>query len=195
MGPKTHPSTRLSLFRIGNVARVRGGYASETTVGHARALPTHPYRQICRTNVSANDRACTRLPPQNLHGKEGVDGSSPSEGFDIKSLQIGMSSCLCWRALTASRVRNGYTFEDWGARAGTGDVWRRTATRLVQGMKCACPEISLHMGTRRCRIGRERDPLPGERRSISGIDVKALDAPHASRRFFRRPFDQAALAR
>ena len=84
MGPKTHPSTRLSLFRIGNVARVRGGYASETTVGHARALPTHPYRQICRTNVSANDRACTRLPPQNLHGKEGVDGSSPSEGFGKK---------------------------------------------------------------------------------------------------------------
>jgi hypothetical protein len=27
----------------------------------------------------ANDLACTRLPPQN-HGKEGVDGSSPSEG-------------------------------------------------------------------------------------------------------------------
>ena len=29
----------------------------------------------------ANDRACTRVPLPNLHGKEGVDGSSPSEGF------------------------------------------------------------------------------------------------------------------
>ena len=29
----------------------------------------------------ADDRACTPLPPINLHGKEGVDGSSPLEGF------------------------------------------------------------------------------------------------------------------
>jgi hypothetical protein len=40
-------------------------------------------RPICRTKVVASDRACTRLPPQNLHGKEGVDGSSPSEGSKI----------------------------------------------------------------------------------------------------------------
>jgi len=53
---------------------------SESTPGHARALATHYERPICRTNVSANDRACTPLPPQNFHGKEGVDGSSPSEG-------------------------------------------------------------------------------------------------------------------
>jgi hypothetical protein len=33
--------------------------------------------------VIANDRACPRLPPLNLHGKEGVDGSSPSEGFNL----------------------------------------------------------------------------------------------------------------
>jgi hypothetical protein len=31
--------------------------------------------------VIANDRAGTPVPPQNFHGKEGVDGSSPSEGF------------------------------------------------------------------------------------------------------------------
>jgi hypothetical protein len=29
-----------------------------------------------------NDLACTRAPPLNFHGKEGVDGSSPSEGFE-----------------------------------------------------------------------------------------------------------------
>jgi hypothetical protein len=28
----------------------------------------------------ASDRACTPLPPLDLHAKEGVDGSSPSEG-------------------------------------------------------------------------------------------------------------------
>ncbi len=31
--------------------------------------------------MAASARPCTRLPPLNLHGKEGVDGSSPSEGF------------------------------------------------------------------------------------------------------------------
>ena len=36
----------------------------------------------------ASDQACTRLPLQNLHGKEGVSGSSPEEGFG-KPLQAG----------------------------------------------------------------------------------------------------------
>jgi hypothetical protein len=30
--------------------------------------------------VSANDRACPRLPPLDFHGKEGVSGSSLEEG-------------------------------------------------------------------------------------------------------------------
>jgi hypothetical protein len=34
----------------------------------------------------ADDRACTQLPRQNFHGKEGVNGSSPLEGF-TKTLQ------------------------------------------------------------------------------------------------------------
>ena len=66
---------------------------------------------------------------EHLHGKEGVDGSSPSEGFYIKSLQIGMYGCLYWHAVMTSRVRNGYTFGDWRALAGTGDVWRRTSRK------------------------------------------------------------------
>jgi len=40
--------------------------------------------------MPASVRPCAPVPPQNFHGKEGVDGSSPSEGFDIKCLQIGM---------------------------------------------------------------------------------------------------------
>jgi hypothetical protein len=31
--------------------------------------------------MSASDRLCTRVPPPYFHGKERVDGSSPSEGF------------------------------------------------------------------------------------------------------------------
>ena len=37
--------------------------------------------KICRDKAVAGDRACPPIPPLNFHGKEGVDGSSPSEGF------------------------------------------------------------------------------------------------------------------
>jgi hypothetical protein len=73
-----------SVLKTDNTPRVRDGYISESTRGHARALPTHRERLICRTNVPANARACTPLPPLDFHGKEGVDGSSPSEGLFSK---------------------------------------------------------------------------------------------------------------
>jgi len=50
-------------------------------LGHARAradTTDTPLTLVCSKNVTADDRACTPIPPQN--GKEGVDGSSPSEG-------------------------------------------------------------------------------------------------------------------
>src|SRR5262249_34376654 len=68
----------LLVLKTDNVSRVRDGYISESTGGHARALLTHQERPIYATNESANDRACPRVT---LYGKEGVDGSSPSEGF------------------------------------------------------------------------------------------------------------------
>jgi hypothetical protein len=85
MGAPPPPSTvamqrihkTLHVLRTDNEPQVRGGYTSESVRGHAWAPPTHANRSICRTKVLANDRACTR------DGKEGVDGSSPSEGFSF----------------------------------------------------------------------------------------------------------------
>ena len=88
IGSRGFESDMLLVSETDNTRRVRDGYISESTCGHARALPTRSERPICRTNVTANDRACTRLSPQNFHGKEGVDGSSPSEGF-VNTLHIG----------------------------------------------------------------------------------------------------------
>ena len=68
------------------------GYISSDTRGHARALPTRLECPICRTNVLAHDPACTPLPPPNFHGKEGVDGSSPSEGFAEEPARISKIS-------------------------------------------------------------------------------------------------------
>src|ERR671918_2643016 len=84
-------SPPLSVERTDNRPRVRDGYIRSGTVGHARARATRREAAICRTNVVASARACTRLPPQNLHGKEGVDGSSPSEG-SAKAPQTGAFS-------------------------------------------------------------------------------------------------------
>jgi hypothetical protein len=58
--------------------------------------------------VLANDRTCTPLPPQNLNGKEGVDGSSPSEG----SLQ---------KRRTSGLLRSGRLTFGRGVRGPTGE--------------------------------------------------------------------------
>ena len=70
----------LPVFHLDNAARVRDGYIRSSTRGHTRARPTRPEGSFCRRNVIASARSCPPVPPLNLHGKEGVDGSSPSEG-------------------------------------------------------------------------------------------------------------------
>ena len=122
-------------------------------------LQAKQYRRASGGHHAAKTRA--------LHGKEGVDGSSPSEGFDIKSLQIGIWCCLRWRTIKASRVRNGYTSWELAVTRGHG---RRLASHrdTPRSSDEALRKIPLHTGTRDCLIGREREPLPGDRGSRPG---------------------------
>jgi hypothetical protein len=113
-----HPR-RLRVLRSDNGARVRDGYSSEGTRGNARALPTHHKRASCRTNVPANDRACTRLPPLDFHGKEAVPGSSPGEG---------LNTCR-----TAYSEKSGVP-PDHG---GPGSSQREGAENFLQIMRCS----------------------------------------------------------
>jgi hypothetical protein len=64
--------------------------------------------------VLADDRACTPLPPQNLHGKEGVDGSSPSEGLSgtTKPLQMRLFLLPRQTLRTTSLARRGSAVSD-----------------------------------------------------------------------------------
>jgi hypothetical protein len=82
----------LRVVKTDNEPRVRDGYMSPSTCGHPRAQLANAERWICRRKALTDDRACTRVTLPNFHGKEGVDGSSPSEG--LKSLQIGHFGCL-----------------------------------------------------------------------------------------------------
>ena len=52
--------------------------------------------------MPASARACTRLRPRNFHGKEGVDGSSPSEGLhEVPANGHFLSSDRATRGYTA----------------------------------------------------------------------------------------------
>jgi hypothetical protein len=68
--------------------------------------------------VVASARLCPPVPPLDLHGKEGVDGSSPSEGSREKPCKLG---CVvaCSGIDQAARVQNGYKVRDGRALAGT----------------------------------------------------------------------------
>ena len=64
-----------------NHARTQNGHIRNDTRDHSRRIVGASFSPICRRNCAAHDRACTRVTPRNLHGKEGVSGSSPEEGF------------------------------------------------------------------------------------------------------------------
>jgi hypothetical protein len=75
----TPPKCTFSVLRIDNGTRVRDGYNRLSTRGQTRTSATQSDMPICRKNVPANALVWTPVPPRN--GKEGVNGSSPLEGF------------------------------------------------------------------------------------------------------------------
>jgi hypothetical protein len=99
-----------------NGARTQNGHIRNDTRDVPRRNRRPGKAPICSKNCVASDRACTRVTPGNLHGKEGVDGSSPSEGF-AKFLQVGSFSLgfTCrivsvrqvWSPLWSPEVQNG----------------------------------------------------------------------------------------
>jgi hypothetical protein len=101
--PREAHHARLILSpvsRTGNAPRVRDGYVRLSTNGNGRTLPTHGRRPICRTNVAADVHSCTPIPPLNLHGKEGVNGSSPLEG----SAKAPLVGAFAFRSTCSSSI-------------------------------------------------------------------------------------------
>jgi hypothetical protein len=73
--------SRFSVVRTDNKPRTQNGHIRNDTRDVLRRISGPSNGAICRRMCVARDRACTRMTLQNLHGKEGVDGSSPSEGL------------------------------------------------------------------------------------------------------------------
>jgi hypothetical protein len=86
------------LGAVGHAPRAVSGDGRRTQNGHIRNDTRDASRRIlcgstgaiCRRNRVADHRACTRVTLRNLHGKEGVDGSSTSEG-SAKAPETGLS--------------------------------------------------------------------------------------------------------
>jgi hypothetical protein len=74
------PGTPFCVLKTDNRPRVPDGYSSLSTYGHLRVSGTQFDEPICRQNVPADALPWT-------HGKEGVDGSTPSEGFRLLPAQ------------------------------------------------------------------------------------------------------------
>ena len=121
-GKPNHP-----VARTDDATRTQNGHIRNDTRDIPRRISSVPTRPICRRNCVASDRACTRVTPQNFHGKEGVDGSSPSEGL----VEVPGNRHFVVVYLTNTKTHSGHI---WGTR----DARRRLAssadtpgTRLV----------------------------------------------------------------
>jgi hypothetical protein len=74
-------SGRASVVHVSNCPRTQSGHIRNDTRDVSRRIPVGRNRPICGRKCVASERACTRVTHPNFHGKEGVDGSSPSEGL------------------------------------------------------------------------------------------------------------------
>ena len=81
-----------SVAGLVNNARTQNGHIRNDTRDVSRRISSPSNSGICRRNCVGSDRACTRVTPRDLHGKEGVSGSSPEEG--LKFLQKAPLCCL-----------------------------------------------------------------------------------------------------
>ena len=115
-------------------ARTQNGHIRNDTRDVARRIFSPSTQSICRRNCVASDRACTRVTPLNFHGKEGVDGSSPSEGCRKNTCKL--TYCVAWLGASCTRgYETGTHSWDWRAFAGKRDVWCRFATHLIRAME------------------------------------------------------------
>ena len=78
---QSHARSTFSVVGTGNKPRTQNGHIRNDTRDVLRRIPAPSNGAICRRKCVASERACTPVTLPNFHGKEGVDGSSPSEGY------------------------------------------------------------------------------------------------------------------
>ena len=119
----------------------------------------------------ANDRACTPLPPLNFHGKEGVDGSSPSEGLHKSPANghVVLPAMAKFRRLAGTRRVHFGTGGHSRAHATSRDAASSVLKRLDRDLfsKNSCKQA---VGV--VRADATLDPLPRERGSSGSLPLQ-----------------------
>jgi hypothetical protein len=116
------------------------------TGGNQRQIDRHSKPRKQATSVAAG---CHRLRRE-VHGKEGVDGSSPSEGSlqkpRLRRRQSGTASVPPWTAGSASGVQRHRRWAGarWTDRAAVHDVDRRESAVFVRGMTANAKPVRPH---------------------------------------------------
>jgi hypothetical protein len=142
--------------------RTQNGHIRNDTRDVSRRIAGPLERPICRRNDAADDRACPRIPFPNFHGKEGVDGSSPSEG-------LGKAPAN-WTLMLSVHKTRGHISDTSAVRATRRDVSRRLASHGPSEAPSASIDESAASGFDRCLSRRGCDPSlqgGGRRRSRS----------------------------
>ena len=146
------------VVALGTRARTQNGHIRNDTRDVPRRISSACNSAICRKKYVASDRACTRVTLQNFHGKEGVDGSSPSEGL----INVPANWHITVVCPLNTRTQNGHI-------RGTRDAARPFATpadTLSQVRSRAHHRGSTCLeAITRCLNRRGRDPLSPERGS------------------------------
>ena len=96
--PPAHADSGALGHRHGEVhkspATFRDVHRTSTTLNTV-AVDGHPaltdFRRVCRSFLGNHEQPSAVVSWLNLHGKEGVDGSSPAEGFRRKARKSGLS--------------------------------------------------------------------------------------------------------
>jgi hypothetical protein len=117
-------SRRAGVVYLGTRPRTQNGHIRNDTRDASRRIPDAWIGPICRRNCVADDRACTRVTPRNLHGKEGVGGSSPPGG-SAKAPQTGV---FCSAELAEPPVCGGSGAPLWSPQVLSGRSKRRKMT-------------------------------------------------------------------
>jgi hypothetical protein len=132
-------------------------------VEHTRTLATTrdvTQSEICRNNMYGDARPCTPVPPRNLHGKEGVDGSSPSEGLFFHPRS------RCKRRLSCCRNGHCGAPPSWGGDRSWMNAVELARIGLNTADPCCCANGALERSflgtglgdtlTEACRQGQQR---------------------------------------
>jgi hypothetical protein len=108
---------RGAVVKSDDGVRTQNGHIRNDTRDASQRILDVSFDPICRKNCAASDRECTRVTLLNLHGKEGVNGSSPLEG-SAKAPEIGAfsfgSTCglsnvsQVWSPLWSLQVENAF---------------------------------------------------------------------------------------